>query len=591
MANTRWDDDWPFLEDVGEELPVNMARLFTSSKGANADKLKEKSYALRVDENSVRRQLDVNDVLPPTRQKKPTPAEKPSEQVLTSPTREAASSSTFPLPPPTTPAPSIKKESTVFSVGDAVNRLRAAVSQELHSWWVSGEVSNFSRPRSGHVYFSLKDDNAQISCVFFAHAQMEHPVTFQNGDRIEVFGEADVYPQQGQLQIRLSDWRPAGMGALYEAYLKLKEKLRAEGLFASKMKPMPLFVRHLAVVTSEGAAALQDVRRTLARRMPWVKITLVPTMVQGTEAPAQIMKALKRADQLEVDAVLLVRGGGSFEDLFCFNDENLVRTIRAMKKLVVAGIGHETDETLASLAADICASTPTAAAEQVGYDLIYWQRKLDEKSERLTGAMERIVDEWDMYLDRVTERLEGVHQHYGRLEEYLSDKEHYIHRVIEGKLNQFQERIVSAQRWVASPTAMLSGKQSSLEKGALALERGMVRMFEQKSRLLEKESLQLSMPLPQWESWERALTRESLRLTQVGSSMMRPIEQRLLQFSQTLEAFNPDTILLKGFALVKADGTPVSEVKALSVGDSIEVQFSDGSVNATVDALKLNKSV
>ena len=289
--------------------------------------------------------------------------------------------------------------------------------------------------------------------------------------------------------------------------------------------------------------------------------------------------------------MLLVRGGGSFEDLFCFNDENLVRTIRAMKKLVVAGIGHETDETLASLAADICASTPTAAAEQVGYDLIYWQRKLDEKSERLTGAMERIVDEWDMYLDRVTERLEGVHQHYGRLEEYLSDKEHYIHRVIEGKLNQFQERIVSAQRWVASPTAMLSGKQSSLEKGALALERGMVRMFEQKSRLLEKESLQLSMPLPQWESWERALTRESLRLTQVGSSMMRPIEQRLLQFSQTLEAFNPDTILLKGFALVKADGTPVSEVKALSVGDSIEVQFSDGSVNATVDALKLNKSV
>ena len=192
MANTRWDDDWPFLEDVGEELPVNMARLFASSKGANADKLKEKSYALRVDENSVRRQLDVNDVLPPTRQKKPTPAEKPSEQVLTSPTREAASSSTFPLPPPTTPAPSIKKESTVFSVGDAVNRLRAAVSQELHSWWVSGEVSNFSRPRSGHVYFSLKDDNAQISCVFFAHAQMEHPVTFQNGDRIEVFGEADV---------------------------------------------------------------------------------------------------------------------------------------------------------------------------------------------------------------------------------------------------------------------------------------------------------------------------------------------------------------------------------------------------------------
>ena len=671
MARDDGNQDWPYLEEVVDELPLNTAVLYRTPKaraalsspsaGSFSDLTARapapqplsafsalekgpvnamisdtvaapvKSYALRTESDPIRRQTSPN--LSRTAIYRRLAAESGTDTVTraTRPTRaksrfenldavaegrvpvvfdEAAAASLDPQTEAFRPVPPTP-ESTVLSVGDAVGRLRDAVSHQLTGWWIAGEVSNFSKPYSGHVYFTLKDGDAQIRCVFFAGAQRYHPVDFHDGDRIEVLGEADVYAKSGDLQIRLTNWRPAGYGALYEAYLRLKAKLRAEGLFSRDNVTMPpAFIKRLAVVTSAQAAALQDVLRTLSRRMPWVQVTLVETSVQGEDAPPQIVRALESADRLGVDAVLLVRGGGSFEDLFCFNDERVVRAVRAMRTPVVAGIGHETDETLASLAADIIASTPTAAAEQVGHDSIYWQRQIHDKWERLTTVMTRLLDESDMHLDRLTERLDTVTQHYSRLGQYLSDKERYIHRVIEGRLSQFEDKIAQAQRRVASPTAMLSGKEAQLARALRSLDGAIQQVTAQKSQHFQRAAARLSTSLTQWDQWERALSRESRRLSQVGATLLQryevalvqgernlpgpaqwlsPAAQKLEQLAQTLKAFDPDTVLLKGFTLVRAGGVPVSEAQSLSVGSRIEVQFADGLVEAQVERVTLSE--
>ena len=298
------------------------------------------------------------------------------------------------------------RSENVLGVGAAVARIRSALGGMLGGVWVSGEVSNLSMPASGHVYLTLKDRDASIRCAYFAGSARRHPATFRTGDRIEVTGAVDVYAKSGDLQIKVTDWRHAGAGALYEAYLRLKARLSAEGLFFEGLKkPLPFFVRRVVVVTSAQAAALQDVRRTIDRRTPWVRLMLSPAYVQGESAPLSLMAALDRADAAGADVILLVRGGGSFEDLSAFNDERLVRKLRSLKTPVIAGVGHESDETLAALAADVCASTPTAAAEHIGPDIHYWRSLLDDFEERMTLAVDRKTDDAGQTLDRLEARM------------------------------------------------------------------------------------------------------------------------------------------------------------------------------------------
>ena len=298
------------------------------------------------------------------------------------------------------------RSENVLGVGAAVARIRSALGGMLGGVWVSGEVSNLSMPASGHVYLTLKDRDASIRCAYFAGSARRHPATFRTGDRIEVTGAVDVYAKSGDLQIKVTDWRHAGAGALYEAYLRLKARLSAEGLFFEGLKkPLPFFVRRVVVVTSAQAAALQDVRRTIDRRTPWVRLMLSPAYVQGESAPLSLMAAIDRADAAGADVILLVRGGGSFEDLSAFNDERLVRKLRSLKTPVIAGVGHESDETLAALAADVCASTPTAAAEHIGPDIHYWRSLLDDFEERMTLAVDRKTDDAGQTLDRLEARM------------------------------------------------------------------------------------------------------------------------------------------------------------------------------------------
>ena len=237
---------------------------------------------------------------------------------------------------------------------------------QLQDVWVQGEISNLSRPASGHVYFTLKDSGASLRCVVWKSGVARLGVQPQDGMAATAHGRIGVYDVGGQYQLYADQVRAAGEGALFQEFLRLKSLLEAEGLFAAERKrPIPPLPRRIGIVTSPSGAALQDVLNTLRRRLPLLEVTLAASPVQGTEAPLRLVGALEALNRqrLKPDVILLVRGGGSIEDLWAFNDEGLVRAIAASAAPVICGVGHETDFTLADFAADMRAPTPTAAAE------------------------------------------------------------------------------------------------------------------------------------------------------------------------------------------------------------------------------------
>lgn len=235
----------------------------------------------------------------------------------------------------------------------------------LRDVWVKGEISNFSQPRSGHLYLTLKDADAQIRCVMWKNAAMRLNFSPRDGQGVEVHGSMSFYPAGGQAQLYIDTMQPVGEGLLYQEFLRLKNKLEAEGLFDQEHKrPLPRLPQHIGIITSASGAALQDVINTLNRRLPLLQVTLAPSQVQGVEAPASLLKSLKALNQIEdLELILLARGGGSIEDLWAFNDENLARAIYDSRVPVISGVGHETDFTIADFVSDLRAPTPTAAAE------------------------------------------------------------------------------------------------------------------------------------------------------------------------------------------------------------------------------------
>ncbi len=235
----------------------------------------------------------------------------------------------------------------------------------LQDLWVRGEISNFSQPRSGHLYFTLKDSEAAMRCVMWKPSAMRLRFAPADGMLVEAHGALSIYPAQGQVQLYVDALRPAGEGALYQEFLRLRTRLEAEGLFdPSHKRPLPRLPKHIGVITSATGAALHDILQTLNRRLPTLRVTVAPTPVQGVDAPAGIIAALKRLNALpDLDLIILARGGGSIEDLWAFNDEGVARTIYASRIPVISGVGHETDFTIADFVADLRAPTPTGAAE------------------------------------------------------------------------------------------------------------------------------------------------------------------------------------------------------------------------------------
>ena len=279
----------------------------------------------------------------------------------------------------------------------------------LRDIWVKGEISNFTRASSGHLYFTLKDADAQVKCVMWKGSTFGLRFDPREGMAVEVHGSMSIYSATGQVQLYVSEMRQAGQGQLYAEFLKLKAKLQAAGLF-DKKKPLPRFPHHIGIVSSATGAALQDMLHALDRRLPTARVTIAPSTVQGADAPASIIRALNALNRIEdLDVILLGRGGGSIEDLWCFNDEALAYTIFNSRIPIISGVGHETDFTIADFVADLRAPTPTAAAELASPvtvdDLL---QNLADRSARLEQSLSAIFMKHQQKFQLAQSALERV---------------------------------------------------------------------------------------------------------------------------------------------------------------------------------------
>ena len=334
----------------------------------------------------------------------------------------------------------------ILSVGDLNRAIAESLEDRFDSVWVSGEVSNFKAYDSGHWYFSLKDEEGQIRCVMFRGRNGQVGFMPQSGDLVEVSANIGLYVPRGDIQLTIQTLRRAGMGGLFEAFLKLKAKLAKEGLFdEDRKREIPSHPRAIGIVTSPQAAALKDVLSTLERRAPHIPVVIYPTVVQGPDAPAGIIAALRAAEQeAAVEVILLVRGGGSIEDLWAFNDEQLAYAIAKSPIPIVSGVGHETDVTIADFVADLRAPTPTGAAElstprrdQMLAELQNLRLVLSQRVNRRLEREAQTLDQLALRLshalpnpDRMREQIAGWQKRlnqiwFVRVESWRRNQEHY----------------------------------------------------------------------------------------------------------------------------------------------------------------------
>jgi exodeoxyribonuclease VII large subunit len=309
----------------------------------------------------------------------------------------------------------------ILSVGDLNRAIAQSLEDRFDTVWVSGEISNFKAYDSGHWYFSLKDEEGQIRCVMFRGRNGQVGFMPQSGDLVEVSANLSMYVPRGDIQLTIQTLRRAGMGGLYEAFLKLKAKLAKEGLFdEDRKREIPTHPRSIGIITSPQAAALKDVLSTLARRAPHIPIVIYPTLVQGPDAPAGIISALQAAEKENaVDVILLVRGGGSIEDLWAFNDEQLAYAIANSPIPVVSGVGHETDFTIADFVADLRAPTPTGAAELAAPRKDQLLQELDAIGQALLSRVNQRVEREAQTLDQLALRLSHALPNPDRMREQI----------------------------------------------------------------------------------------------------------------------------------------------------------------------------
>lgn len=354
----------------------------------------------------------------------------------------------------------------VWTVGELTRHIRNLLEGDLslRNVWLRGEISNLSRPASGHLYFSLKDAGASLKCVMWRSSVEFLGWQPEHGAQVLARGRISVYPQGGVYQLYVDELHPAGVGDLHAQFEELRERLRAEGLFELERKrPLPPFPRLLGVVTSPQAAALRDVLQVLRRRWPLVKVLLAPTLVQGDMAPPQIVAALRALDARDdVDLILLVRGGGSLEELWAFNDEGVARAIAACRHPIVCGVGHETDFTIADFTADVRASTPTAAAELAVPDQADLRRRVRAHAVQVEEQVLRRLAEARQSLEREGRSLARLSPR-GRIEAERQRLDELSRRASQALLHSLALRRAALGRARAQMLAL--SPQATLERG------------------------------------------------------------------------------------------------------------------------------
>jgi exodeoxyribonuclease VII large subunit len=426
----------------------------------------------------------------------------------------------------------------IWEVGALCRAIADALEARFNPVAVRGEITGFSRASSGHCYFSIKDANGQLRCAMFRRAAGLLDFSPRDGELVEVRGRLGVYEARGDLQFIVESMQRAGQGALFEQFLRLKAQLEGEGLFDPRRKrPLPVQPRGIGLITSLGAAALHDVVTALRRRVPHIPVVLIPAQVQGAAAPQSMVTALRQMYALAegeapadggttpvVDVILLVRGGGSMEDLWAFNDEQLARTIVQSPVPLVSGVGHETDFTIADFCADLRAPTPTAAAELVAQPREVWLGALDLLADRLESAVQRQIDLRHQRLDQAAQRL-------GR------------------------------------PSGLAAREQLRLARCAQRLRHGM---------LLNLERLALK---------NKALEADFAQKTARHIALQ---SDRLERARLRLELLNPHLVLQRGYALLTdSHGHAVTSVGQARLGDALRATLADGVLDVTVDQPRL----
>ncbi|WP_165672570.1 exodeoxyribonuclease VII large subunit [Metapseudomonas otitidis] len=364
----------------------------------------------------------------------------------------------------------------VLTVSQLNQRARHLLEDVFPQVWVEGEISNLARPASGHLYFTLKDSQAQVRCALFRQNALKVRQALRDGLAVKVRGKVSLFEGRGDYQMIADAVEPAGDGALRLAFEALKEKLAGEGLFATERKrPLPAHPQRVGIVTSPTGAVIRDIISVFRRRAPQVSLTLVPTAVQGREATAQIVRALALADAQGFDALILARGGGSLEDLWCFNEEAVARAVAACKTPIVSAVGHETDVSISDFVADVRAPTPSAAAELLAPDSSGLRQRLEGLERRLLLRMRQLIAHQHLRLDGLTRRLRHPGERLRQQAQRLDDLEMRLQRALDRQLSQRRERLARLETRLAAqhPGRALGLLRQRLDALAARLPRAM----------------------------------------------------------------------------------------------------------------------
>ncbi|HAU5636050.1 exodeoxyribonuclease VII large subunit [Citrobacter amalonaticus] len=440
--------------------------------------------------------------------------------------------------------------SAIFTVSRLNQTVRLLLEQEMGQVWISGEISNFSQPSSGHWYFTLKDDTAQVRCAMFRNSNRRVTFRPQHGQQVLVRANITLYEPRGDYQIIVESMQPAGEGLLQQKYEQLKAKLQAEGLFDQQHKqPLPSPAHCVGVITSKTGAALHDILHVLKRRDPSLPVIIYPTAVQGDDAPGQIVRAIELANtRQECDVLIVGRGGGSLEDLWSFNDERVARAIFASAIPVVSAVGHETDVTIADFIADLRAPTPSAAAEMIS-------RNQQELLRQILSAQQRLGMAMDYFLANRSRRFTQI---YHRLQQQ-------------------------------HPQLRLARQQTALERlhqrMNVAIDGQLKRTSQRQSRLLQR--LNQQNPQPRIHRAQTRIQQLEYRLAENVRSRLSATRERFGNAVTHLEAVSPLSTLARGYSVSTAnDGKVLKKVKQVKTGDVMTTRLEDGWVESQVTDIK-----
>ncbi len=434
----------------------------------------------------------------------------------------------------------------VLSVAELNLQVRQQIERSFPLLWVGGEISNFVRATSEHWYFTLKDSKAQVRCAMFRNRNQLAEWIPSNGDAAEVNALVTLYEARGEYQLIVETIRRAGLGALYEKFIKLKTALEIEGLFdAARKRPIAAFPKQIGIVTSPAAAALRDVLTTLKRRAPHIPVILYPSTVQGNGSVAEIVQAIRTAGtRAECDVLILCRGGGSIEDLWSFNEEAVARAMLACPIPIVTGVGHETDFTIADFVADERAPTPTAAALRVAPSRDDLLAQIDELNRRARISLQRAIDDKAQRLDHLAQRM--LHPGARLRQQAL-------------RLDQFASRLRLAQRHRLDTLTW--------------------RLHHGRQRLAAGNNF--------WNNLLERLTRDSERMTSAFRQTLALSNAKLQRLADNLQHLNPGRVMERGYSVVRnQSGAIVKSSAQIEVGEKLRLLFAAGEANTIVEQKK-----